>query len=91
MVEYNQEEIEVLKNILVWRIDTEDFLHFTKITVHENTLTIWAHELEERVNRLNRHTQYYIWGFLHDTPLHDVPLYINSIPELARWRLMIAK
>jgi hypothetical protein len=87
MVEYSKEEIEVLKNILTWRIDTGNFLHFTKIIVHENTLTIWAHELEERINQ---HTQS-IWGFLHATPLEDVPLYVNSIPELARWRLMIAK
>ena len=85
-MDYTKEEIEVLKNILTWHVDPDDFL-CTMIKVHEKKLSIHEHELEERINH---HTQS-IWGFLHATPLHDVPLYVNSIPELARWRLMIAR
>jgi hypothetical protein len=84
---YTKEQIELLKSILTWRIHTDNFLHYTVLKVHGGTQVVWAHELDRAING---HTQP-IWGFLHATPLEEVPLYINTIPELARWRLMIAK
>jgi hypothetical protein len=32
-----------------------------------------------------------IWDLVHKMPLDDIPLYITSDPEIARWRLSIAK
>jgi hypothetical protein len=86
-MDYTKEEIELLRGILRWSLQPDNFLYRTWIRVHESALQIYADELEYRING---HTQA-IWGFLHATPLEDVPLYVNEIPELARWRLMIAR
>jgi hypothetical protein len=84
---YNLQEIEELTKICIWPIDHNDFLFYTMLRIYDKTVTIYRHELEEKINGYIQPA----YGFLHCTPLEEVPLYINTIPELARWRLMIAK
>ena len=83
---YTKEEIVLLKNIIGWRTYANSMCALW-IKVYENSLKIYEHDLYDSING---HTQP-IWGFLHATPLEEVPLYVNDIPELARWRLMIAR
>jgi hypothetical protein len=84
---YTTEEIQTLRDICYWHMKVEPFATFTLLHIYESAVKIYSQDLEGKINGYLQPA----WGFLHMTPLEDVPLYINEIPELARWRLMIAK
>jgi hypothetical protein len=89
---YTEEQIAVLSSILSWYVNEGsgvflEYMWYAKIRVYEQQTIFYRAIL---ANQINHYIQP-IYGFLHCTPLEEVPLYINTIPELARWRLMIAK
>jgi len=94
---YTKEEIEVLKETLPWTNEDNINLEndysptfrepFTVLNIYDQIHPIVERDLESSINGYLPDAG----GFLHATPLELVPLYVNDIPELARWRLMIAR
>jgi hypothetical protein len=90
---YTEEDILKLKQSLTWYVNEdagpfiEDATWYAECTVHENLVRLYSGTVTNTLKDSNRP----LWGFLYNVSIEDVPLYINSIPELAKWRLMIAK
>jgi hypothetical protein len=85
-VDYTDEEVKILKGMLRWETSAFEPLCST-LTLQNIKKSICVEDLMACVKG---DTAAITW-FLHYVPLEDVPLYIHDFPELARWRLMIAK
>lgn len=85
-MDYTDEETKVLKDILGWKTPAYEAICST-LTLQSIKKMICVEDLMACVKG---DTAAITW-FLHYVPLEDVPLYIQDFPELARWRLMIAR
>jgi hypothetical protein len=69
--------------------------HHLTITINRVVSSIHKPELTNLIfirdsrTRWARHKALY--KILHCTPLKKIPLYINTIPEIAQWRMRIGK
>lgn len=84
---YSIEDIELLRSILSWRKLSSLLPPRSTINVRKTEYVIYEDDL---LNGVLGNSVAIMW-FLRDVPLEDVPLYIHDFPELARWRLVIAK
>jgi hypothetical protein len=84
---YSKEDIKVLRSILPWRKLFSLVPPRSIINVRKTEYVTYENDL---LNGVLGDSAAITW-FLHYVPLEDVPLYIHDFPELARWRLMIAK
>ena len=85
-MDYTDEEVNILKGMLGWKTSAFEPLCST-LTLQNIKKMICVEDLMAYVKG---DTAAITW-FLHYVPLENVPLYIHDFPELARWRLMIAK
>jgi hypothetical protein len=83
---YSKEDIEVLRSLLSWQ-DLPLVPPRSTVNVRKAKYTVYEDDLLN--GTLGNHAA--MTWFLRDVPLENVPLYIHDFPELARWRLMIAK
>jgi hypothetical protein len=84
--DYSKEDVEVLKNILHWE-KSEFVPPRSTVCVRNKESVVYMDDL---LNDMTGNSAAMAW-FLHYVPFEDVPLYIHDFPELARWRLMIAR
>ena len=92
---YTQEDIWKLRASLKGEFDP----HFPNdpcsyhyiVKIDEDKVTLYNYSLADTIDGTHPLLDTRIRKFLHETPLEDVPLYINRYPELAKWRLSIAK
>jgi len=95
-MKYTEEDILVLKKMLKWYVNGDagtDIANawFSDITsATDYTIRLYSGKVTKQLNDLNE--PHNPWGkFLYNVPIEDVPLYVNSVPEIAKWRLMINK
>jgi len=84
---YSKEDIEVLRSILPWRKLSSLLPPRSTINVRKTEYVTYEDDLLDGV--LGNSAA--IMWFLRYVPMENVPLYIHDFPELARWRLMIAR
>jgi len=83
---YSKEDVEELRKILPWQYFP---LMPPRATINVRKTKYEVYE-DDLLNGVLGDRAAMTW-FLSYVPLEDVPLYIHDFPELARWRLMIAR
>lgn len=93
-IKYTDEEIESF-------LDSLDDHDKFSVTLKLLSSTVFARIGKEEVKSIFRNEKGHndeigvfatdLIGFLFEVPLRDVPLYIQSFPDFAKWRLRIGK
>lgn len=98
-VNYTEQDILEFIQSVDWRyaawpydiaVGTER-LESCQIQVYNENRTIYKRDLKRILEGGAPGYHPGLTAFLQFTPLENVPLFIHDIPELARWRLRIAK
>lgn len=83
-------------------LHSSEYEDYTYVEMHKRTHQITMNLLVQLVlteepgypqqdfNRLNRYLKEF-WCLIHGIPLKKVPLYLNTIPDVANWRLRIGR
>jgi hypothetical protein len=92
---YTEEDLKILIDMLDWvgdRAYPYCFAFIKTPKIDGSTIyLLYESLLSQQINKPNDSKFTDMSLFLHKVPIEDVPLYINDYPELARWRLMLAK
>lgn len=95
MKHYTTDEYQQLIGMLEKKIDVGK--KYDKFIIHLNGMGYIIAENSifdyifnaTKINQLKKNSV--LIKFLHSTPLKKVPLYMNKLPELCKWRLRIGK
>jgi hypothetical protein len=100
---YTEKDIDIFIQAQRWLNDPNDtsLAYFCFVTINEIKNRLYIKNLLRILDIKRKYIPDYksipnpslpcLQKFIHETPLYQVPLYINDYPEFAAWRLRLAK